>query len=282
MSLPFPTGNDALFRELVPFVVAPSFTRASLDLAPFGLSITHAYDPLRMGSSAFLDRLQRLDALTFGPEGLPMPRWVFYDCAELPAAIFGFGRPSRDAHPRTRALFGLPDGDTGLVPYSMYAALPMFRAGQWFGHNLSSLAPVLDDTDPAGPSLKGLGSITKALGLAVLGVDRLLGATQWASTALFIHTKFGPLELVTAYTPAHSEPETLTYAVDLDTNRLRATLGDPTARIERPAPQFHVASDDVEALRALQDRIEAGERLVVTGPPRRDGQVNHVPIARTN
>lgn len=281
MSLAFPTANDALFRELVPYVVAPSFTRPSLDLAPFGLAGTHVIDPLRMGASPFLDRLQRLDALTFGPEGLPMPRWVFYDCAELPAAIFGFARPVRTVHEKTRALFGLSHVDDGLVPYSMYAALPMFRAGHWFGHNLSSLAPVLDDHDPAGPSLKGLGSFTKALGVKVFGVDRLLGATQWASPSLFIHAKFGPLELVTAYTPAHTEPETLTYAVDLDDLRLRATLGDPSVRIERPRPTLELRSDDVAGMRALQDRIEAGERFCITGPPRREGDVNFVPIART-
>ena len=67
--------------------------------------------------------------------------------------------------------------------------------------------------------------------MKALRVRRLYGATQWASAALFIHTKFDPLELVTAYTPAHPEAEALTYAVDATDESLRATLGAPKARL---------------------------------------------------
>ena len=35
--------------------------------------------------------LEQLDALTFGPEGMPMPLWVFYNASELPGGIVGFG-----------------------------------------------------------------------------------------------------------------------------------------------------------------------------------------------
>ena len=85
MSLPFRTSNDAVFERLTPYIVAPSFTLDSLELEPFGLPVTARIDPLKLSSTPFLDRLERLDSLTFGPEGLPMPRWVFFDCAELPA-----------------------------------------------------------------------------------------------------------------------------------------------------------------------------------------------------
>jgi hypothetical protein len=278
MILPFHTSNDALLETLVPFVVATPMSRAELDLAPFGLNIAQVINPLHLDSEPFLARLQRLDALGFGPEGLPMPRWVFFDCAELPSAIFGFARPIEEASSHVRTLFELEAGATGYIPYAMYAALPMFHAGHWFGHNLCTLAQSSDATDD--PPLRGLGSITKALGLQVLGVTRLFGATQWASRSLFVHSKFGPMELKTAYTPAHTEPETLTYVFDVTEDTIRAAMGDRTVVLPRPEPTEWLDSDDVEGMMRLQDRIESGARYVITGPPLREGERNRVPLAR--
>jgi hypothetical protein len=78
-----------------------------------------------------------------------------------------------------------------------------------------------------------------------------------------MHLQFGPLELLTAYTPAHSYPRTLTYrhATDLDT----------LARVARGvAPPEQGATGRVRvtdgALRSLQRRIERGRaRFVLAG-----------------
>lgn len=271
-----------LLERLTPFVVTPRFHLASLDRAPFGVPLVEHVDPLAIKSEAFLTLLERLDARTFGPEGMPMPRWVFFDCAELPACIVGFGQPASALRPKTREVLGVPADYAGLVPLSMYIALPMARRGAWFGHNLASLAPVLAERDPDGPDLHGLGSITKAFALRAMRAQRLYGATQWASTALFIHTKFGPLALDTAYTPAHSEPETLTYAFDVTDDALRATMGDESVHLERPAPDFWLSSRDVAGMKALQARIEAGERFVIPWGPRRVGDGNEVPITQVD
>ena len=96
MKLPFETSNDAVLETLVPFVVTTPMSEEELDLRPFGLPIELRINPLHLSSETFLARIQRLDALGFGPEGLPMPRWVFFDCSELPAAIFGFARRVED------------------------------------------------------------------------------------------------------------------------------------------------------------------------------------------
>jgi hypothetical protein len=272
------TRNDRIARELVPFLVATPFNLPFLNRNPLGFAIPDAalVDPLRVDSEQFLVLLQRLDAATFGPEGMPMPRWVFYDCSELPGAIFGFARPAAQLSDRARALFEVPDGYAGLVPYSMYIAIPMHPKGYWFGHNLASIAPIL-----AEEGLHGLGSVTKAAGLAAFRTRVLYGATQWDSTALFIHTRFGVLDLVTAYTPAHSEAETLTYAVEITDLGLRAAAGDPAAVIERPAPDFTIHHREVARMIELQDAIERGERFVVPGPPIRepDGTFS-VPVHR--
>ncbi len=283
MALPFPIKGDHLLRELVPYVVATPANLPLLDLAPFGLATPaeNVLDPLRLRSATFLDLLHKLDGLTFGPEGMPMPKWVFYDCSELPGAIYGLARPAATVWPKVRELFQIPADYQGLVPVSMYVAIPMPQAGVWFGHNLSSLAPVfrrlelLPDLD-----LAGLGSLTKGLALKCFGVQQFWGATQWLSKALYIHAKFGPLALQTAYTPAHSEHETLTYGFRCTDEALRASMGDPGVEIARPAVDEWIDGRDIARLKALQVRIEAGESWCIPRAPRPDGEAMLVPVAR--
>ena len=239
-------------------------------------------NPLHTDSEVFLDLLQRMDALTFGPEGMPMARWVFYDGSELPGGIFGFGLAVSEVDDSIKAHFDIPQSYDGLLPFSMYIAIPTPEKKTWFGHNLASLNPVFPEL-----GFKGLGTVTKALGLKTYGCTTQVGATQWDSEALFIHTRFGPLELETAYTPAHSEHETLTYVVECTQKRLMAALGDPSCVLERPEPDFWINSAKPEQMKDLQLRIEAGERFCITGKPRiiqagkgGHGAVFEVPIAK--
>ena len=287
------TRNDALFDVMQPYVVAPSWNLPAFDLSPFGLTIpeSNIIDPLRTASADFLVQLQTLDRLTFGPEGMPMPRWVFYDCAELPGGIFGFARPAHTLPPAVRDALSLPRNcpPTALVPFSMYIAIPVRRptpateragtggGGSWFGHNLASLNPVFPTL-----KMKGLASVTKALALKTFRASEQVGATQWDSAALHIHTRFGPLDLVTAWTPAHSEAETLTYRFDVTDEKLRAAMGDPGVTLPAPAPDLEIAADDHPAMQDLQADIERGGSHAVVGPPRRHEGVWRVPIARAS
>ncbi|MDF1563882.1 MAG: hypothetical protein P1V51_12610 [Deltaproteobacteria bacterium] len=270
------TRNPGLVERLEPFLVCYRGHRGHFDLSPLGVTIPEAnlVDPMRMESERFLLLLQTLDKLTFGPEGMPMPRWVFYDAAEIPGAIFGFGARPSALPERVREQLGVRDDETGLVPFSMYIAIPVSPPEVWFGHNLASLNPTFPDL-----GLKGLASITKALGLQVFRCRTQIGATQWDSDALHIHTRFGPLELVTAYTPAHSEAETLTYRFDITEQKIRCALGDPEASLDVPEPTLEITAGDVAAMQALQQRIEDGERFCLTGPPRRSGGERRVPVA---
>ena len=267
-----------LVQALEPFVVATPFNARVLDFAPFGVTVPpqHRIDPTRLDAEPFLARLQTLDGRTFGPEGMPMDRWVFYDCCYMPGAIFGFARPAEALSDQAREVLDVPPDYEGLVPYSMYIAIPMVsHPGDWMGHNLASIGPLLPD-EP----LRGLGTLTKALGIRCFGVRGFYGATQWSSRALFIHTKFGPLDVHTAWTPAHSEPRTLTYGFAVTDESLLAACRAPGHVLPRPAPDAWIASDDTEAMVALQDRIEAGERFVVPCAPRREAGRQLVPIAR--
>ncbi len=274
----FTTHNDGLFEQLSPFLVAPQHALPHLDTTPFGLPTRWHIDPFVAANGPFFRLLQRLDQLTFGPEGMPMDRWVFYECAEVPGAIYGFALPAADLTSDERSALQVPADYDGPVPFAMYIAIPM-RASDgrrtWFGHNLASLNRVF-----GARRLNHLGSVAKSFALKAFRAERFFGATQWSSAALFIHTKFGALELETAWTPAHSIHETLTYAFDVTEASLRAAAGDPGAVLERPAAERFIAADDRHAMQDLQRQIEAGHRWVLCGAAEvRDG-VRHHPIAR--
>jgi len=273
-----------IVTQLRPYLVCTPYNLPFMNLAPFGLPIDQKdiINPLHTRSETFLDLLQRMDALTFGPEGMPMARWVFYDASELPGGIFGFGLPVAQIAPEIKEHFEIPADYDGLLPFSMYIAIPTPEKKTWFGHNLASLNPVF----PA-QGLKGLGTVTKAIGLKTYQCDVQVGATQWDSEALFIHTRFGPLELETAYTPAHSEHRTLTYLLKCTDKTLMMALGDPRFTIQRPSADFWIKSSEPESMRALQLRIEAGERFCIPAKPRivSKGQDGHgavfeVPVAQ--
>ena len=257
-------ANERLLRDLAPFVVATPEHQARLELAPFGIAIPAIgrIDPLRASSARFLGLLSKLDALTFGPEGMPMPRWLFLDGSALPGGIVGLARPASALDPEARALFGLPDDDEGLVPLAMYIAVPTLDRGVWVGHNLASAAERLPRR-----GLEGLGRLTKALGLAVYGARAQIGATQWASRALHVHARLGPLELLSAWTPAHADIETLTYRAAIDDTTLHHLAGDPAGHVDHPPPDLWIDSADPLAMQSLQARIEAGERFQIVGPP---------------
>ncbi|MGM0578570.1 MAG: hypothetical protein ACQEXJ_22790 [Myxococcota bacterium] len=269
------THNDALLEDHPTFVVGTPDNLAHLDTSPFGVDVEHAIDPLRTSSALFLDLLQRLDALTFGPEGMPMDKWVFYDCAELPGFIYGFAVPAGDLTHHERDVFSLPPGYDGPVPLSMYIAIPMHEEGAWFGHNLASLNRTFPER-----RLDYLGTVTKAMALKAFRVERFYGATQWTSKALYLHTKFGALDLHTTWTPAHSMPETTTYGFEVTDDCLRAAMGDPDVTLPRPAPDTWLDAEDAEGMKLLQHDIEAGARYqLVSAPSIQAGRLVH-PIAR--
>ncbi len=271
-----PSSNDAIFETLEPFLVVAPWHREYLDRRPFGVAVPdgNVFDPTRVGTAGFLRRLIVLDRITFGPEGMPMAKWLFYDSAEVPGAIFGFAHRAERLPADVARRLELGEHPTGLMPLSMYIAIPTRPPHAWFGHNLASLNRVLPKL-----GLSGLASITKAMALKAFRCRCQLGAVQWRSPGLYIHTRFGALELITAWTPAHTDAATLTYQIQITDERLRCGLGDPAATRHRSAADFQVAADDQTAMQELQARIESGERFLISGPPRRgdDGSIN-VPV----
>ncbi|MBI5513763.1 MAG: hypothetical protein HY909_08340 [Deltaproteobacteria bacterium] len=257
MTPPFCEAYRAALQVCRPFVVAPAEHLEHLDLDPLGVKIDKALrlDPTRLSSQLFLSWIERLDAFTFGPQAMAMPRWVFYDCAEWPSALFGLAARPSAVSPAVRERFEVASRDRVWVPVSLHVAIPTVAPGEFFEHNVGSLGGEL--------GLRGLGTFTKALGCALLRASRLVGAAQWTGKALGMHRRFGPLELRTAFTPAHSYPRTLTYRHATDPATLRRVVEG------REPPDLALTTwvrIEDQALRRLQRRLERGARSWLAGP----------------
>lgn len=265
-----------LLHRLEPFVVAPRWRFDRLDLAPLGAPVIPAnrFDVLSAATERFLTRLVRLDRLTFGSVGMPMPGWLFVDASALPGVIAGLGVRSRALAADTLSRLGFDAGADELIPLSMFIAVPVRPPDVWYAHNLASLNRQVPELH-----LRGLAGVTKAMGLRVMGCTEQIGATQWASAALRVHTHFGPLELLTAWTPAHANPATLTYRLRLTDAGIADVLRGRRSRRSN-ADVLWVSVRDIDALHDLEHRIEFGARFAIVGPPVRepDGSTR-VPVA---
>jgi hypothetical protein len=263
-----------IFDTCQPYLVKSAHGAASEPRpSPIGLDVDAArcFDPLAVRSGPFLTILQRLDELTFGPIGMTMPRWVFYDCAEVPGGIFGFSRPAAEVPEWVLRALHVEPGYDGPVPLSMVVAIPMLRAGCWHTYTVCSLNEVAPGSAPA-----GLRQLTQAASLQIFGVETAYGATQWRSSKLRVHAQFAPLELLTSWTPAHSDPRTLTYRFavsdELVERALVAAPPTPTGTVR------WVDCDDDDALIALQHDIESGRRFQVVGGPEIEGSTVRAPL----
>lgn len=269
------------FRRILetcePYVVASPLGPATKPRPlPLGLHVRPElhFDPHRTASATFLNALQRLDELSFGPVGLSMPRWVFYDCAEIPGGIFGFSRPAAQVPEWVLRALHVDARYAGPVPLSLYVAIPMLEPGSWHTFTLCSLNEVAPGAAPAGTGL-----LTEALGLEAFGIRRAHGATQWRSRKLRVHALFGPLELLTAWTPAHSDPRTLTFRFEPTAETIGRVLRGEVDEIPPDAPGVRwIDCDDDDVLQDLQAELEAGRRYAVLGPARIDGSYVTVPI----
>ncbi|MGD8862502.1 MAG: hypothetical protein PVI30_20995 [Myxococcales bacterium] len=270
-------SNGALLRDFSPFVVATADNLKHFDREPFGIPLAAVYDPMRLQSAPVLERLCALDQLAFGPEGMPMPRFIFFDGGELTGAVCGLAAPAAQLDPQLHELLSVPPRYAGLVPISMYIAIPGAGPGRWIGHNLASVAARYPSEE-----VRGLGSLTKALALRVIGAREQIGAAQWDSPAVHVHARLGPLEVISAWTPAHTKPWTFTYRAVVTDASLRHLARDPGGEVHFPRPTEWLTSDDHGAMRALQERIEAGARVRFAGRPvLTDRDVQRIPLSVT-
>jgi hypothetical protein len=213
-------------------------------------------NPLKMDEVDFADQILRLESRAFAASNMPMPRWVFYDCAIMPGFVAGFAIHRSKATAEMLDLLQ-PMASTEWLPISLFIIIPAMAPTEWVAHNLCSVNSLL----PPEQSIYGLGFLTKAFGLWYANVQALCGVTQWASPSVRLHTHYGDFEVLTAYTPVHSYARTLTYRMVTDSKEWKRFFSREQAldfdqKYEDAG--FVVDPKDDETLKSFQRRLEAG------------------------
>src|SRR4051812_11969914 len=125
-------------------------------------------NPLRMDEVDFADMILRLESRAFAASNMPMPRWVFYDCAIMPGMVAGFAIHRSKATPEMLEVLQ-PMASTEWIPISLFITIPTVTEREWVAHNLCSINSLL----PQGQSVYGLGFLSKAFGLWYNNVEVL-------------------------------------------------------------------------------------------------------------
>lgn len=170
-------------------------------------------NPLDTKELDFAEQIYHIEGRAFGPSNMAMPRWVFYDCAVIPGFVAGIAMKTERLPENLRRVLRT-DLHNDWTPLSLFIIIPTMAKGQWVAHNLCAVNSLLPETE----RLYGLGFLSKAFGLWYANVESCLGMTQWGSPALKLHTHYGHMQIVTAYTPVHSHAKTITYRVEVNTN----------------------------------------------------------------
>jgi hypothetical protein len=189
-------------------------------------------DPFDVEEINFADRIYSLEERAFGPSNMAMPRWVFYDCAVIPGFVAGYAIRPRALTKILRSLLdpkkypaqGSPLLSSSVlravdsldemdwVPLSLFIIIPTMHKGEWVAHNLCTVNSLL----PKEEQFYGLGFLSKAFGLWYANVELCSGMTQWGGPALKLHSHYGHLEIIGAYSPVHSHAKTVTYRVQVN------------------------------------------------------------------
>lgn len=215
-------------------------------------------NPLEMDQVGFADRILHLETKAFGPSGMAMPRWVFYDCAVVPGFVAGFAARTSSLPKVVKQTLGSDEAEEW-TPLSLFIIIPtMSRDGEWVAHNLCSVNSIL----PKEHQFYGIGFISKAFGLWYANVRTCCGMTQWKSPSVKLHSNYGDFEILTAYTPVHSYARTVTYRLLVDTEAWPSffTRNERKGFHEKyEAAGFEVNPVDDASLISFQRRLENGD-----------------------
>jgi hypothetical protein len=86
--------------------------------------------------------------------------------------------------------------------------------------------------------------------------------TQWGNSALKLHSHYGHLEILTAYTPLHSHARTITYRAKVKVSVWEKffTRADDSEFLEKYEPSaLMIDPTDERSMIDLHSRIEKGE-----------------------
>jgi len=244
-----------IVNELTPFVYAYEENVKEFDLNAFSSSKVIQFSPFKHEDLEFFNLLKVLDKNSFQESGMGMDNWVFLDCAIMPSAIIGFAIHSSKASLEILETYNIDKSYNGFIPLSMFIAIPMVRKGYWFAHNLSSSNSFLKD------KLKGLGLLTKAMGIKILKIKNLMGATQWGNHSLKVHTRLAKLKLESAHTPIHSHPDSIIYSCEFHPGDIENAL----TKKGQSVSNHKIDINDKDAIVDLNERVKSEDVYIVTG-----------------
>ncbi len=169
-------------------------------------------NPLDLDNLEFAEQILHLENTAFGPQAMPIPRWVFYDCGVLPGFVAGFAMKTSHLPEGIKKVMR-HDPSKEWTPLSLFIMIPSMMPGEWIAHNLCAINSLVGESD----RMYGLGFLSKAFGLWYANVVTCCGVTQWGNPALKLHAHFGHLQVVTSFTPVHSHAHSVTYRSQVDT-----------------------------------------------------------------
>lgn len=220
-------------------------------------------NPLEIDQVKFANRILNLETKAFGPSGMAMPRWVFYDCAIVPGFVAGFAARTSALPMETRRALGVESeeavSEEEWTPLSLFIIIPtMSDKGEWAAHNLCSVNSIL----PKNLQYYGIGFLSKGFGLWYANVQKVCGMTQWTSPAVRLHAHYGDFEVLTAFTPVHSYAHTLTYRVEVNASiweKFFTKSGADDIHEKYKKAGFAVEPTNETSLIRFQRKLEAGE-----------------------
>ncbi|MEK6775235.1 MAG: hypothetical protein AABY64_14940 [Bdellovibrionota bacterium] len=214
-------------------------------------------NPLHLEELPFAEQIYFIENAAFGPSAMPMPRWVFYDCAVMPGFVAGFACRTKKLPAALQKI--LPERkDCDWTPLSLFIINPTMHKGEWVAHNLCSVNSLLAKE----AQLYGLGFLSKAFGMWYANIEQCTGMTQWGGAALKLHSHYGHLEIIGAYAPVHSHAKTVTYRVKVDTNNWEQffTKEPDLAFLEKFEPtEIEIDPRNENSMIDLQYRIQKDE-----------------------
>lgn len=213
-------------------------------------------DPLDISQIDFAEGIYHLENQAFGAANMPMPRWVFYDCAVMPGFVAGYAMKTEKLPAAYRKV--LRSTEQEWTPLSLFIIIPTMRNGEWVAHNLCAVNSLVPESE----RLYGLGFLSKAFGLWYANVETCCGMTQWGSPALKLHSHFGHLEILTAYTPVHTYANTVTYRSKVDTGvwEMFFSRQEDHGFLSKYSPSGCVIDPkNQNSMIQLQERIQKGE-----------------------
>lgn len=244
-----PLAKDFFARhpELSLCALGAADNAKALDLSPFGVRATfHAAEK----RPDLVEKYRAANALAF-PGELTLPGWVLSDLYLLPGALGLLLCRASVLDVPTRKRLGLSPDDEAIC--AGYLAAPTVTPRAFIGVSLLSLVPKIL-----------AGAWVKALTLRMLGARRLRGVAQWQNPSVRVHTRMGPLRVVSAVPGTH-EFRARSFVYESDLSREELWTAAMARRMNVP-PTHKIRATDTDTLGALVEAAEGGETIYVVPP----------------